>query len=76
MPFCRSAATRPTCEASTCIVTRSEGVEVPDSGVTDDSFLDPFKSSIVGAVPYEVCFLLEQLSQRGSQGGQTRDEGT
>ena len=34
------------------------------------------KSGIMGAVPDEVCVLLEQLSQRGGQGGQTRDEGT
>ena len=27
-------------------------------------------------VPGEVCVLLEQLVQRGSQGGQARDEGT
>ena len=27
LPFCRSAAPRPTCEASTCIVTRSEGLK-------------------------------------------------
>ena len=42
----------------------------------DNSFLDLLKSGIVGAVPNEVCVLLEQLLQRGGQGGQTRDEGT
>ena len=34
------------------------------------------KSGIICAVPGEVCVLLEQLMQEGSQGGQTRDEGT
>ena len=57
------------------MVTGSDGVEVPEGGVTDDSFLDPLKSGVVGAVPNEVCVLLEHLLQRGGQGGQTRDEG-
>ena len=41
-----------------------------------NSFLDLLKSSIIGVVPCEAGVLLEQLSQRGSQGGQARDEGT
>ena len=49
---------------------------MPEGGVTDDSFFDPLKSGIIGAVPCEVCVLLEQLTQGGSQGGQPRDEGT
>ena len=52
------------------------GVKVPEGGNTDDGFLDLLKSGVIGAVPYEVCVLLEQLSQGGNQGGQTRDEGT
>ena len=34
------------------------------------------KGGIIHAVPGEVCVLLEQLMQGGSQGGQTRDKGT
>ena len=52
------------------------GVKIPEGGVTDDSFFNPLKSSIICVVPDEVCVLLEQLMQRGGQGGQTRDEGT
>ena len=37
------------------------GVKIPEGGVTDDSFLEPLKSDIIGAVPNEVCVLLEQL---------------
>ena len=70
--ICRSAAPRPTCEVSTCIVMGSEGVKVPEGGVTDDTFFDMLKSGIEGVVPGEVCVLLEQLMQGGSQGGQTR----
>ena len=51
-------------------------VKVLEGGVTDDSFLDMQEGGIVGVVPGEVCVLLEQLMQRGSQGGQARDEGT
>ena len=51
-------------------------VKIPEGGVTDDSFFDPLKSGIIGAVPNKVCVLLEQLFQRGRQGGQARDEGT
>ena len=50
--------------------------QIPEGSVTDNSFFDPLKSSILGAVPDEVCVLLEQLMQWGGQGGQTRDEGT
>ena len=50
--------------------------QVPEGGVTDDSILDLLESGTVGAVPGEVCVLLEQLMQRGSQGGQAWDEGT
>ena len=51
-------------------------VKILEGDVTDDSFLDLVKSGIIGVVPSEVSVLLEQLMQRGSQGGQTRDEGT
>ena len=34
-------------------------VEIPEGGVTDDSFFYMLKSGIVGAVPGEVCVLLE-----------------
>ena len=60
--FCRSAAPRPTCEASTWIVTGSDGSKYLRVGVTDNSFLDLLKSNVIGVVPTEVCVLLEQLS--------------
>ena len=50
--------------------------KVPEDGVTDDSVIDMLEGGIVGAVPGEVCVLLEQLMQRGSQGEQAWDEGT
>ena len=37
--------------------------QIPQGGVTDDGFLDPLKNSIIGAIPEEVCVLLEQLTQ-------------
>ena len=76
LPFCRSAAPRPTCETLTCIVMGSEGSKYLRVGVTDNSFFYMLKSGIIGPAPSEVCVLLEQLMQGGSQGGQTRDEGT
>ena len=49
-------------------------VKVLEGGVTDDRILDMLEGSIIGGVPGEVCVFLEQLVQRGSQGGQARDE--
>ena len=51
-------------------------MKVPEGGVTDDSILDTLEGSIIGVVPSEVSIFLEQLKQRGSQGGQAWDEGT
>ena len=49
---------------------RKQRVKIPEGGVTDNSFLDPLKSGSIGAVPEEVCVLLEQHTEGGSQGGQ------
>ena len=62
LPFCRSAAPRPTCEASTWIVTGSDGLKYLRLVSLTDSFLDLLKSDVIGTVPTEVCVLLEQLS--------------
>ena len=65
----------PTFEASTWIVTGSERSKYQGVGVVDDGILDMLEDSTISGIPGKVCVFLEQLAQRGHEGGQAWNEG-
>ena len=59
--FCRIAVPRPTCEASTCMVTGSDRLKYLEGGVTGDGLLDLLKSGLIAGIPGKVSIFFQEF---------------